>query len=641
MNIKPVLSVEQAESFCDTYEALHTPQKPDGTRLQALRQAIGVNKSSSVLTRWCLFYKLHGREKFIDYFARAKGPEYTDQDYLKILEYAVTTGSPIDRTWVIFACSRRKLEKLSANRKKGHKWPQVEPATPPQEIVRLLDEETLSARLSNSAGGANGAASNAEVSPDSKQGNVSILDGDAIIANGSTAQQKKEVIPHKLIHGKSKKVEIKPYRQPYKPRNKAIVAAKKQQQAILQAKANAIATTNKLTNASTAQAPQAAVESADQVAITPLPDELFASIKGDLKDPSTYDPLRRGRKPYFNPLAEGFARLPDPVRQSSVDYYNLMEEAFLEAKKAAKYVSATATQADRFAACHSFMEKHPKYPLKVAIIPFGFKYESYRYYEKYRPAGISSADPYSVSGAYDALLECAMESNFENGKYRLRQMMYDRGYHYCIQTIAKLMKRCDIVAKTGGAKNLSHKYSSYMGTVGTLAPNLLQRDFHATAPFQKIVSDVTEVPWNNFKLYLSVFKDLFNNEIRSYSISLSPSTQFVVAGLKKLLPAIPKDAHCIIHTDQGHQYQREAYRCLFEQNDNIEQSMSRKGNCYDNGACESWFSRFKDEVLKGATFSSIDELVAAIERYIIYYNNERIQMGLLRKTLPKLFHKVR
>ena len=51
MNIKPVLSVEQAESFCDTYEALHTPQKPDGTRLQALRQAIGVNKSSSVLTR--------------------------------------------------------------------------------------------------------------------------------------------------------------------------------------------------------------------------------------------------------------------------------------------------------------------------------------------------------------------------------------------------------------------------------------------------------------------------------------------------------------------------------------------------------------------------------------------------------------
>ena len=641
MKIKSVLSVAQAESFCDTYEALRTPQKPDGTSIQALRNAIGDNKSSSVITRWCLFYKLHGREKFIDYFARAKGPEYTDQDYLQILEYAVTSGTPIDRTWVIFACSRRKLEKLSARRKRGHQWPQVEPATPPQKIVRLLDEETLSARLSNSTGGAaandddDDAAGNAEASQDSKQGKGSILDGDAIVANGSTAQTVKEVTPHKLIHGKSKQVEIQPYRQPYKPRNKAIVAAKKQQQAILQAKANAIATKAKLTGASAlTPALQTTVEPSSNIAIAPLPDELFALIKADLKDPSTYDPLRRGRKPYFNPLADGFALLPESVRKSSLAYYKLMEKAYLEATLAAKQVSATATKAELFTVCQAFMQEHSTYPLKVAIIPFGFKYENYRYYEKYRPANITAEDPYLVSGAYDALLDCAMESNFEKGKYRLRQTMYERGYHYCVPTIAKLMKRCGIVATTGGYKYSSRKYSSYMGTVGTLAPNLLQRDFNADAPFQKIVSDVTEVPVPVMgdKVYLSIFLDLFNNEIRSYSISLSPSVQFVVAGLKKLLPAIPQDAHCIIHTDQGHQYQREAYRSLFEQNTNIVQSMSRKGNCYDNGACEAWFSRFKDEAIKGTTFSSIDELVAAIERYIVYYNNERIQMGLNGKS---------
>ena len=137
MRIRAVLTVSEAESFCDTFDAMKSGRNLSGTQLQRLRTAIGQpEKSSSVLTRWCLFYKLHGREKFIDFFARAKGQNLSELDYLRILEYAVTSGTSIDRAWVIFRCSRRKLERLSLKRKKSDSWPQVEPAVPPADGAR-------------------------------------------------------------------------------------------------------------------------------------------------------------------------------------------------------------------------------------------------------------------------------------------------------------------------------------------------------------------------------------------------------------------------------------------------------------------------------------------------------------------------
>ncbi len=79
MRIRAVLTVSEAERFCDTYDAMKSSRNISGTLLQKLRTAIGQpEKSSSALTRWCLFYKLHGREKFIDFFARAKGPDFSE-----------------------------------------------------------------------------------------------------------------------------------------------------------------------------------------------------------------------------------------------------------------------------------------------------------------------------------------------------------------------------------------------------------------------------------------------------------------------------------------------------------------------------------------------------------------------------------
>ena len=630
MQIKPVLSIEQAERFCDTAETLNLSVLHKGNRNDALREAIGqTDKSSSSVLRWSLFYKLHGREKFIDYFARAIMPDYTQQDYLKILEFAVTTETPIDRTWVIFRCSRRRLETLSARRKKAKEWPQVEPAEPPSDIVRLLDEE----RFNDSSE----TAGNTSVVQASMQPNTNILAGDTIIAMGSTAKTVDQVKPHKKIHGKSQKEVIELQRPPHKDRRKDIAAAKREQEKI--AKATEQVVTGIITTLGVkAQSSPNKRKLAQAQRVQQAP-EFLAVIKGTLKLPKTYDSARLGRKSYYDPLAAGFDLLPKDVREASIKYYKLLDKAYLEATLAANNVSETASTYQRFQACYKLVQEHPEYPLKVVVLPFGFTYYNFKYYAKYRPKNALDEDPYLSSGAYDCLKKCALESGFRYGKYRLRQMMYERGYHYCIPTIAKLMKRCGIVAITGSTQT-THKYSSYEGNVGQLSPNLIKRDFSATAPFQKIVSDVTEISFRGQKVYLSIFEDLFNNEIRAYSISASPSVQFVVAGLKKLILSIPEDAKCIIHTDQGHQYQRDAYRKLFKQHNNIIQSMSRKGNCYDNGACEAWFGRFKEDTIQGHTFNSLNELVAAIERYISHYNNERIQMGLQGMSPVAYAHKV-
>lgn len=519
---------------------------------------------------------------------------------------------PLTVLGVIFACSRRKLEKLSARRKKATDWPKVKPAIPPQNVVNLLDEESYSDRCEHHSKSAqNGTTEEAN-----------ILDGDTIIAMGSTAQELEQPKPHKHIHGKSQKSVITLQRPKYVARRKDIEEAKKEQKAIELASVQAIAAP-----ANTASASSHLAQSERAPDNTKTSTESFAlMLRTVLKDPRTYDPSRRGRWPYFNPCAESFACLPEPVRKASLEYYNRLNTSFVEATKAAQQLPAIATQHERFTACKAFSQQHPEYPLKAIIIPFGIKYDNFKYYDKYRHKYLNE-DPYEKNGAYECLIRLAKESNFRYGKYRLRQMMYENGYHYSIPTIVKLMKRCGIRALTASARS-TRKYSSYKGNVGKLSPNLLSRDFSATGPFQKIVSDVTEIAFNGKKVYLSVFMDVFNNEVRAYSISASPSVQFVVAGLNKLIPSIPEDAKCIIHTDQGHQYQRSQYRELFDSHSNIVQSMSRKGNCYDNGACEGWFGRFKDDIIKGVTYGSMNELVTAIEGYINHYNNERIQMGL-------------
>jgi len=127
----------------------------------------------------------------------------------------------------------------------------------------------------------------------------------------------------------------------------------------------------------------------------------------------------------------------------------------------------------------------------------------------------------------------------------------------------------------------------------------------------------------NEKVYLSPVLDLFNREIISYSISLSPDLQQIRDMLHGLFHKLPDKATPILHSDQGWRYQHAEYRRLLAAH-HITQSMSRKGNCMDNGAMENFFGRLKVEMFYGEKFESVNTFIEELKKYINYYNNERI-----------------
>ncbi|WP_115607527.1 IS3 family transposase [Actinobacillus ureae] len=188
--------------------------------------------------------------------------------------------------------------------------------------------------------------------------------------------------------------------------------------------------------------------------------------------------------------------------------------------------------------------------------------------------------------------------------------------------IQGIMQQLDLKGKCK-----QRKYRSYQGEVGKITENVLQQDFHATAPNEELVTDITEFKCAKGKRYLSPIKDLFNGEIIAHDLARSPNFEQVMRMLKQAVAKLPKDAKPILHSDQGWQYQMAGYQDMLRKH-HIRQSMSRKGNGLDNGAMESFFGRLKTECYFGKRFETFEQLEKVIHAYIHYYNNERIQVKL-------------
>ena len=130
------------------------------------------------------------------------------------------------------------------------------------------------------------------------------------------------------------------------------------------------------------------------------------------------------------------------------------------------------------------------------------------------------------------------------------------------------------------------------------------------------------------KLYLDPFMDMCNGEIVSFSIDKRPTFKNIMTALEKAID-VTKDCpyRRTFHSDQGWAYQMKAYTNRLK-NEKIFQSMSRKGNCLDNSVMENFFGLLKQEIYYGTTFYSFEELKSKIEKYIKYYNEQRIKEKL-------------
>ncbi|WP_410011089.1 IS3 family transposase [Pseudomonas sp. LRP2-20] len=213
----------------------------------------------------------------------------------------------------------------------------------------------------------------------------------------------------------------------------------------------------------------------------------------------------------------------------------------------------------------------------------------------------------------------------EKGRYGYRRValvIRKEGVQVNKKVIEKLMAAL-------GLKSLVRpkKYQSYRGAVGKIAANLLERNFVAQRPNQKWVSDVTEFKVAQQKLYLSPVMDLYNGEIIAYETASRPQYSLVGNMLDKALNTLGEKPKLVLHTDQGWQYQQAQYRHKLRSR-GVKQSMSRKGNCLDNAAMESFFGTLKSEFFYLKRFESIDELKAGLDEYIHYYNHDRIKLKL-------------
>ena len=173
-----------------------------------------------------------------------------------------------------------------------------------------------------------------------------------------------------------------------------------------------------------------------------------------------------------------------------------------------------------------------------------------------------------------------------------------------------------------------------------VADNLLHREFESYGPRMVLLTDISYLPYNGTFAYLSTILDAFTKQILAYVLSPSLEVDFVLETVNLLIEnhGISLHAETIVHSDQGCHYTSHSFiNILYDKK--LRQSMSRRGNCWDNAPQESFFGHMKDHIKdKLATAAEYAEIKAIVDDYMDYYNNERYQWHLA-KLSPNEYYK--
>ena len=206
------------------------------------------------------------------------------------------------------------------------------------------------------------------------------------------------------------------------------------------------------------------------------------------------------------------------------------------------------------------------------------------------------------------------------GSRRIRQVLLNKGYQISRRRVCKLMRKQGLYCKT----RRKFKHTTDSNHMLPIADNLLNREFKQDKPNQVYVGDITYIPTREGWLYLAVVIDLFSRQVVGWSMSKRMKASLVNDAL---LMALKKRQPCeglISHSDRGSQYASHSHRALLQAY-GIKQSMSRRGNCWDNSVSESFFHTLKVELIHHEIFETREEAKQAIFDYIeIYYNKIRM-----------------
>ena len=257
-----------------------------------------------------------------------------------------------------------------------------------------------------------------------------------------------------------------------------------------------------------------------------------------------------------------------------------------------------------------------KYPISVMCRFFGVSRSGY--YDYVGRLGKPEKD----AALAEEIRQQQKQSLRTYGYRRMQIALAAKGIYRNPKTVLRIMKKYNLLSEIRRRRrwvNMGQQLHRY--------ENLLNRKFQADRPNHKWVTDISYIHTKQGVLYLSIIRDLYDNSIVAYKTGTDQTVNLVLDTIRLAMRREKKKvaAELQLHSDQGFQYTSQAYYKL-TQKYGITPSMSRRGNCYDNAMAENFFSILKTECIyrhKPASFSEANDM---IDRYIYFYNHERIQL---------------
>ena len=238
---------------------------------------------------------------------------------------------------------------------------------------------------------------------------------------------------------------------------------------------------------------------------------------------------------------------------------------------------------------------------------------------------------------FEVILRAYRHRGYQKGArgIHMRLLHEDPPIRMNVKKIRRIMKKFGLFCPIRKA-NPYRRMMKAMKT-SSVADNLLKREFEDHGPRKVLLTDITYIPYNGTRCYLSTILDAYTKQILSYVISNSLEVDFVLKTISQLVEnhGVSLDCETLIHSDQGSHYTSLKFIQIVKDS-GLRQSMSRRGNCWDNAPQESFFGHMKDEIdLSGC--ACFADVCSVIDDWMDYYNNERYQWDLA-KLSPNEFY---
>ena len=230
---------------------------------------------------------------------------------------------------------------------------------------------------------------------------------------------------------------------------------------------------------------------------------------------------------------------------------------------------------------------------------------------------------------FEQILEAYKFRGYDKGSRGIHMRLLNQKIRMNRKKIQRLMSKYNLKCQIRKA-NPYRRMAKALKT-DRVSENLVNREFQGHGPGRILLTDITYLFYNRGnKAYLSVIKDACTNQVMAYVTSESLEVDFVLETVNMLIlnHGISLSSETILHSDQGCHYTSISFRKLLKDKE-LRQSMSRRGNCWDNAPQESFFGHMKDEIHLDRC-SSFSDLKFEIDDYMDYYNNDRYQWGLAK-----------